>query len=142
MRIDSRIASPIADRDHRCAILELAFAMCAVDGHLADEELAAFRDLVGILQGRPATDDDVGELLERFVEKAQMLGVEERVARLALNVPPPLRETAFRVTFALSLVDGEESAFERELVAELAGHLAMSAEQAAALEASVRALSA
>ena len=133
MRLADLELRPIADKDQRCAVLELAFAVCAVDGHLADEELATFRDLVTALQGRPATDDDVSELIERFVEKGHTLGVEHRVARIALNVPPELRETALSVAYALSLVDGEESEYEVELLAEVVAHLGIEPRRAAEL---------
>ena len=116
--------APIADKDQRCAVLELAFAVCAADGHLADEELATFRDLVTALQGRPATADEVSELIERFVDKGHTLGVEHRVARIALNIPPELRETALAVARYLSQVDGEVSEHEAALLAEIGKLLA------------------
>ena len=56
MAVADLIESPIHDEAHASALLELAFAMSAVDGHLADEELASFREVVA-------------EVMERFPDR-------------------------------------------------------------------------
>lgn len=110
------LPAPIADSAAADTVLELAFLTSAVDGHLADEELDAFRELVGLARGIPATKDDVDTLLERFVVAAHSVGVDARVREVATAVRPDLRETAFRIAAGLSLVDRDQSEHEDELL--------------------------
>ena len=118
-------------------VLELAFLMSAVDGHLADEELDAFRELVACARGRAATKDDVDGLLERYVVAAHAVGVDQRVREVAKVIPENLRETAFKVAVGLALVDRDESEFEDETLAVLATELDL-ADRAAALAREAR----
>ena len=104
-------------------VLELAFLMSAVDGHLADEELEAFRELVTCARGRSTTKADVDDLLERYVVTAHSVGVDERMREVAKAIPDDLRETAFKVAIGLSLVDSDASEFEYEMIAVLAREL-------------------
>ena len=108
------------------SVLELAFLMSAVDGHLADEELEAFRELVACARGKERTaKDDVDALLERYVVAAHSVGVDQRMREVAHAIPEDLRETAFKVAIGLSLVDRDESEFEFEMIAVLAGELGL-----------------
>ena len=91
MPIVELVPASIAATDHADALLEVAFLMSAVDGHLADEELAAFGELVGRVRGRSATKDEIGALLERFVFSAHTVGVPDRVREVAKSLPPELR---------------------------------------------------
>jgi hypothetical protein len=105
-------------------VLELAFLMSAVDGHLADEELEAFRELLACARGKEsASKDDVDDLLERYVVAAHSVGVDERMREVAKAIPEDLRETAFKVAIGLSLVDSDASEFEYEMIAVLAKEL-------------------
>ena len=114
---------PISSNEACENVLELAFLMSAVDGHLADEELEAFRELVTCARGRSATKDDVDDLLERYVVAAHSVGVDERMREVAKSIPEDLRETAFKVAIGLSLVDSDASEFEYEMIAVLAKQL-------------------
>jgi len=114
------VALPLPE-DHAVAMLELGFLMSAVDGHLADEELAAFRVLAGVL--RP--NDDPNDLLERFVVAAHTIGVEHRVRHVAETIPPDLRPPTFKIAVGLSLVDAEENENEDELVGLLGAALGL-----------------
>ena len=118
-------------------VLELAFLMSAVDGHLADEELDAFRELVACARGRLVTKDDVDNLLERYGVASHAVGVDQRMREVARSIPTDLRETAFKVAVGLSLVDRDESEFEDEMLTVLAGELGLG-ERAASFVREVR----
>ena len=119
MSIADLLPGPIASSEGADMVLELAFLMSAVDGHLADEELAAFRVLVGTARGREVTKTEVDDLLEQFVVATQV-GVEDRVRAIARMLPVELREVAFKVTVGLSLVDHDASEHEYAIVGILA----------------------
>lgn len=138
MPIANVVSSPIADRIHADAILELAFLVSAVDGHLADEELVAFTELVGCLRGGEAKKEEVDDLLGRFLVMAQSTRGEDRVRELGSSLPGEMRETAFRIAVGLSLVDREENEHEGELIGTLAASLGL-AERSIALTAETRA---
>lgn len=137
MPIAALVPTPIASVEHGDTVLELAFLMSATDGYLADEELDAFRELVGVVRGRAVTKDEVDTLLGRFLVEANNAGVDERVKAIASTVPPPLRETAYRVAVGLALVDHDESEYEEELADLLASSLGV-AERATALTKEAR----
>ena len=119
-------------------VLELAFLMSAVDGHLADEELDAFRELVACARGHASvTKDDVDDLLERYVVASHAVGVDQRVREVARSIPTELRETAFKVAVGLSLADRDESEHEDEMIKILAGELGLG-ERAAPLAREAR----
>jgi hypothetical protein len=132
------VSAPIKSTEHGDALLEVAFLVSAVDGHLADEELAAFKELIEAVRGTTASKRDVGELLERFVLSAHTVGVDDRLRTVAKVIPNELRETTFKVAVALSLVDHDESAHEDELVGILGAALSL-AERAIPLAAEARA---
>lgn len=138
MPIAKLVSSPIAATEHADAVLELAFLVGAVDGHLADEELAAFAELVGCVRGRAVKKEEVDDLLGRFLVTAQSTPGAERVRELAGALPGELRETAFKIAIGLSLVDREENEHEDELVGLLAASLGL-AERSIALTAEARA---
>lgn len=120
MAVADLIESPIPNEAHATSILELAFAVSAVDGHLADEELASFREIVSRVRGKPATDEDIGDLLEKFVHASHMAGLDARAKQVVAKIPAEHRETAYALAFALSLVDKEASEFEAELLTDMA----------------------
>ena len=138
MAVSDLLDGPIADEAHGTALLELAFAISAVDGHLADEEQAAFRELVSRVRGKTATDDDVGALLEQFVYSAHTTGLDERVKRVLPKIPAELRDTAFSIAYGLSLVDREENEYEGELLADMAKALGIDDAKANELREQVR----
>lgn len=137
MSIAALVPTPIANEADGDTVLELAFLMSATDGYLADEELDAFRILVDVVRGRTATKAEVDELLGRFLVEANNAGVDERVKTVASTVPPPLRETAYKVAVGLALVDNDESEYEEELADLLASSLGVG-ERATALTKEAR----
>ena len=138
MAVADLIESPIHDEGHASALLELAFAVSAVDGHLADEELRSFREIVSRGRGRQATDEDIGDLLEKFVHASHMAGLDLRAKQVMAKIPPVLRETAFSLAFALSLVDQESSEYEDDLLADMAKEFGFDAKTADGIKARVR----
>ena len=138
MAVADLIESPIHDEGHASALLELAFAVSAVDGHLADEELRSFREIVSRVRGRQATDEDIGDLLEKFVHASHMAGLDLRAKQVMAKIPPVLRETAFSLAFALSLVDQEASEYEDDLLADMAKEFGFDAKTADGIKARVR----
>lgn len=138
MAVADLIESPIHDEAHASALLELAFAMSAVDGHLADEELASFREIVSRVRGKTATDEDIGDLLEKFVQASHMAGLDLRAKQVMAKIPPVLRETAYSLAYALSLVDTEKTEYEDELLAEMAKEFGFDARTAEGIQSRVR----
>lgn len=138
MPIAKLVSSPIAAIAHADAILEIAFLVSAIDGHLADEELAAFAELVGCVRGREAKQAEIDELLGRFLLAVQRTPSDDRVRELAPTLPEDLRDVAFKVAVGLSLVDREENEDEDELVGILAATLGL-AERSIPLAAEARA---
>jgi uncharacterized tellurite resistance protein B-like protein len=140
MPIAELVPAAVAVPEHGDALLEIAFLMSAVDGHLADEELEAFGGLVGRVRGRAATKDEIGQLLERFVFSAHTVGVPDRVREVAKSLPAELRAPAFTVAVALAMVDHDASEHEDELVGVLAEALGLE-DRVTALTAEARAAS-
>lgn len=138
MAVADLLDGPVPNEAHADAILELAFAVSAVDGHLADEELGSFHELVAAIRGKHVTNDEIAGLLERFVLAAHSTGAAGRVKAIAPNVPPARRESAFKVAYGLSLVDREENADERAIVADAANALGLDAARAEVLRDEVR----
>ncbi|MDB4937011.1 MAG: hypothetical protein JWP87_3983 [Labilithrix sp.] len=120
MAIAHLIHAPIGAIEHADALLEVAFLMGAVDGHLADEELALFAELVATVRGRAVTKQETDELMGRFILTSHTTILKDRLGALAKVLPPSLRETAFKVAVGLSHVDEETTAEEDELVGLLA----------------------
>jgi len=125
MSIAELVPASIAATEHANALLEVAFLMSAVDGHLADEELTTFGELVARVRGREPTTEDLGGLLEGFVFSAHTVGVSERVREVAKGLPAELRAPAFTVAVALAMVDDDASEHEEELVGVLAEALGL-----------------
>src|SRR4051812_707513 len=85
-------------------LLELAFLVTAADGRLAEEEAAAFRDLLGRVRGKPVTDTEVGVLYTRFTEQLAGSTCADRVKVVAPKLSAEHRESAFKVALALALI--------------------------------------
>ncbi len=129
---------PVAVPEHADALLELAFLITAADGRLAAEEAAAFRELLGRVRGKAATDDDVATVYARYTEQLVGHTCVDRVKVVAPKLPADLRETAFRVALALALIDRDASPHEDELVDVLFHSLGLEVDRAEALANEVR----
>jgi tellurite resistance protein len=129
---------PIAETQHADTLLELAFLMAAVDGRLADEELAAFKKVVGAVRGKNATEADVGALVERFAGHVERAEIEARVRQIAPSLPAALREDAFRVGIGLALSDRDADAHEDALMGVFFEALGLTEERAEAIASEVR----
>ena len=137
MSIAQLVLAPIAATEHADALLEVAFLMSAVDGHLAEDEQAVFAELVGRVRGRDVTQAEIDELLGRFVVAVHAAGPADRVREVGPTIPVNLREVAFKVAVGLALVDHDASEQEDELVGILGATLGL-AERAIALAAEGR----
>jgi len=137
MPIAKLVSSPVADRVQSDAVLELVFLVSAGDGHLADEELAAFGELMGALRGHEAKKEEVDELLGGFLMNAQTIRGEDRIRELGATVAGELRETAFKLAVGLTMDDHEANEQEDELIGILAATLGL-AERSIPLTAEAR----
>lgn len=138
MAVADLVESPITNEAHATSLLELAFAVSAVDGHLADEELASFREIVSRVRGKTATDEDVGDLLEKFVQASHLAGLELRAKQVIAKIPAELRETAYALAFGLSFVDRDKSELEDELLADVAKQFGFDEKTKGAIQQRVR----
>ncbi|HVJ92927.1 MAG TPA: hypothetical protein VM580_24165 [Labilithrix sp.] len=115
--------SPSAE--HSDVLLELAYLATAADGRLADEELAAFTDIVGRLRGKPASQAEVDALLDRFGGNIEHAEITERVEKIAPTLPTDLRPIAFKLAVGLSVADLDASRDEGDLQVTLANALGL-----------------
>ena len=129
---------PIAGQESADTLLELAFLVTAADGCLAAEEAIAFRELLGRVRGRPATDEEVAGLYTRFTGQLEGRTCADRVKVLAPKLPQDLREPAFRVALALALIDRDASPHEDALIDVLFHSLQLDLDRAEALAKEVR----
>lgn len=129
---------PIASTEHADTLLELAFLVTAADGKLAEEEAAAFRDLVARVRGHAASDDEVGSLFARFTKALDGSTCIDRVKVVAPLLPSDLREAAFRVAMALALIDRDASPHEDDLIDALFHSLGLDAHRAEEVAKEVR----
>ncbi len=128
--LPSNLSIPAAEAD---ALLELAFLVTAVDGHLADVELAAFTALVGKLKGGENVDD----LIARFADKIDPEEIEARVKELAPTIPKEHHELAYKIALGIALVDHDPSAPEDDLQTVLGEALGLSKDKRAELSREV-----
>jgi tellurite resistance protein len=116
------------------ALLELAYLVTAVDGRLADEELAALGVLAGRLLGKPKFETrDLDALVERFAHNVEESEIEARVRELAPSLPKALHEVAYNVALGLAFVDHDPARAEDRLHRVLADSLGLSEDRRAAL---------
>ena len=96
-------------------LLEIVYLTTAIDGRLADEELSAFKSLIGRLRGAPARDADVDSLLDKFADNVDHADITERMQKIAPGVPATLRPLAFKLSVGLGVADLDASEEESEL---------------------------
>ena len=106
-------------------LLELAYLTTAVDGRLDDEELAAFKELVGRLRGMVASSSEVDALLDRFGGNVEHAEITERLQKIAPTLPADLRPLAFKLSVGLGVADLDASTDESDLQVALAEALGL-----------------
>ncbi len=106
-------------------LLELAYLTTAVDGRLDDEELSAFKDLVGRLRGKAASNAEVDSLLDRFGGNVEHAEITERLQKIAPTLPSELRAVAFKLSVGLGVADLDASGEESDLQVALAEALGL-----------------
>ena len=124
------LSLPAAEAD---TLLELAYLVTAVDGHLSDVELAAFTALAGTLNSGVTVDD----LLDRFADKVDPEEIEARVKELAPTVPKAHHDLAYKLALGIALVDFDPSEEEDDLHVVLGEALGLSKEKREALSREV-----
>lgn len=101
-------------------LLEIAYLTTAADGHLRDEELAAFKQVITRLRGKKATDADVDALLDKFAGNVEPEEIAARVQKIAPTLPPDLKDIAYKLSIGLGVADMDAHDDEAELHAVLA----------------------
>lgn len=137
MSFATLVPAPVSRVSDADAILELGFLVTATDGHIAAEELKAFGEILTLLRGRPVPQEEIDELLGRFLMTLQATHLEERVREVSAALPGDLRELAFKIVIGLTLVEHDENEQEDELVGLLAASLGL-AERSIPLTAEAR----
>jgi hypothetical protein len=129
------------------AIAEIAYLTIAADRRLADEEVEAFRAVVEQLRGVKLPDGALDRVLDEMYGRAERARgredgsrgyADERLHALAAKLSPPSRELAYRVAYAMGLVDLDASDEEFELDLQLMDALELSSERAEELADEVR----
>ncbi len=106
-------------------LLELAYLATAVDGRLAEEELAAFTSLVTRFRGKAARRADVDAVLDRFASNVAHTAIADRVEKIAPTLPEQLRPLAFKLAVGLGVADLDASEDEGDLQIVLAEALGL-----------------
>ncbi len=115
-------------------LLELSYLVTAVDGRLADEEIAAFGEVAGRLLGKPSiTSTEVDALLARYAEHIDPAEIEARMRTIAVKLPERLHELAYKLALSFGLVDYDPDAHEDRLHAALGDALRIGQDRRAAL---------
>lgn len=122
-------AKPIAEAAEADAVLEIAYLMTAVDGRLGEEELEAYREIVGAVRGTKVKDADIDALLDRFAGNVETAEIAERAKALAPRLSAASKDLAFKLAVALSLVDLDASRDEEDLTDLLAEALGIDDEK-------------
>jgi uncharacterized tellurite resistance protein B-like protein len=136
--IDELIPSTLAPSPEQTEILlELAYLVTAVDGRLADEEIAAFGTIAGRLRGSAITAAELDVLVDRFAHNVERSEIEERVRALVPQLEKDLYAVAYRLALGVAFVDHEASEEEDALHKVLGDALGITPEMRAALSRQV-----
>lgn len=128
--------SPSAEQTD--ALIELTYLVAAVDGRLADEELAAFGTIAARLRGKETTTlEELDSLLERFGHNVEFSEIEARTRELAAQLPTELHGVAYRLALGVAVVDHEPTDEEDRLQKVLGEALGLTTEIRAALSRQV-----
>lgn len=116
--------------DEADALLEIAYLAIFADHRLSDEELSAFRGVVGRLRGTEPSAKAIDSLLDAFRSRAEGVDADERLRALAKPLSPAVREVAYKVAYALGLSDMDSSDEEFEFDLQLVDALELSNDRA------------
>jgi len=86
-------------------LIELAYMMVIVDGEIAEGEYEAWKEVTAWVRDEEATDDAMLVIAEKMTKTLESASVEERVAAIARNIPPVLRQLALELTICISAAD-------------------------------------
>jgi hypothetical protein len=93
-------------------LLELAYLTTAIDHDVNDDEVQAFRELFARLKAlvvadaEPPSEADLATVLRNFRARTARGKELERITELAAKLDKdPLRELAYKVAFAVTLID-------------------------------------
>jgi hypothetical protein len=138
MSIDELLPAGLSpSTEHSDMLLELAYLVAAVDGRLAEEELAAFGVIAARLRGRATSIEDLDVMLERFGGAVEPSEIHARMKEVAAALPKDLHAVAYRLAIGLAVVDHEPSEEEDRLHKALGDALGLSDDMRAALSRQV-----
>lgn len=134
-------ASATLDAAEVDAILEIAYLTIAADRRLSDSELEAFGAVVERLRsGGPVSRSQLDKTLDDMYARADSAREssrsgydDERLQQLGTKLGAPAREIAYKVAYAIGLVDMDSSDEEFELDLQLVDALELSNDRAEAL---------
>jgi hypothetical protein len=122
------------------AILEIAYLAIFADHRLSDDEIAAFRGVVGRIRGAVPSPAQTDALLDQLRAAVEGKDPDEQLRALAGPLSPPAREVAYKVAYALGLSDMDSSDEEFEFDLQLVDALELSNDRAEDLADEVMAL--
>jgi tellurite resistance protein len=135
-----KISSPntgATDPAARDALIESAFLLAAVDGHVSELEAAQFGEAVESALGR--VEADPSALMKRFADALAKEGWETRMNAVARALAGTEHaERAYRVAAGVAFVDDTVESREADALDSFAGALGLSAERAHEIMAEVR----
>ncbi|CAN5234066.1 hypothetical protein BH09MYX1_BH09MYX1_44450 [soil metagenome] len=112
------------------AILEIAYLAILADHRLSDEELGAFRGVVGKIKGKVPSETETNTLLDTLQARFKGADPDERLRTLSAPLSSPMRELAYKVAYALGLSDMDASDEEFEFDLQLVDALELSNDRA------------
>jgi hypothetical protein len=131
-------AGLVPPKEHADVLLELAYLTTAVDGRLDDDEISAYKEIVGALRGAKAVSmADLDALFDRFGGNVEFEEIKDRVQKIAPSLPEPLRGLAFKLSVGLAVADLDANEDESDLQVVLAEALGFDATRVDELTAEV-----
>ncbi len=112
------------------AILEIAYLAIFADHKLSDDELDAFRGVVGRIKGTVPSPSATDALLDELQSRVGGGDPDERLRAVAAPLSPAAREIAYKVAYALGLSDMDSSDEEFEFDLQLVDALELSNDRA------------
>jgi hypothetical protein len=130
-------------KEQLAAVLEIAYLAIAADRALRDEELQAFRGIAERLRARAGDDAAIGDreldrVLDGFSAGLEHTSIDERARAVGARLTSAeARRLAYKLAYALSIVDLDASDAESDLDLALRDALGLSDDDAEQLAAEV-----